>query len=160
VTDESLEDANKSRLLGNYERIREAQYLDNMMQHIGRGNVRNIDADQNVGQMTAYVLARKPDLFTRLAAQYRGSQLSELQYTDQDTHAGLSRLGQILDYLLKHGKGREVPTTEVESALGFSLRRYADTLEENFDLMCLGYEYRRGGKGRGKSAAFVYKLQN
>ena len=160
VTDESLEDANKSRLLGNYERIREAQYLDNMMQHIGRGNVRNIDADQNVGQMTAYVLARKPDLFTRLAAQYRGSQLSELHYTDQDTQAGLSRLGQILDYLLKHGKGREVPTTEVESALGFSLRRYADTLEENFDLMCLGFEYRRGGRGRGKSAAFVYKRQN
>ena len=160
VTDESLEDANKSRLLGNYERIREAQYLDNMMQHIGRGNVRNIDADQNVGQMTAYVLARKPDLFTRLAAQYRGSQLSELHYTDQDTQAGLSRLGQILDYLLKHGKGREVQTTEVESALGFSLRRYADTLEENFDLMCLGYEYRRGGKGRGKSAAFVCKRQN
>ena len=53
VTDESLKDANKSRLLGNYERIREAQYLDSMMQHIGRGNVRNIDADQNVGQMTA-----------------------------------------------------------------------------------------------------------
>ena len=106
VTDESLEDANKSRLLGNYERIREAQYLDNMMQHIGRGNVRNIDADQNVGQMTAYVLARKPDLFTRLATYYRGSQLSELQYTDQDTKTGLSRVGQILDYLLKHGKGR------------------------------------------------------
>ena len=160
VTDESLEDANKSRLLGNYERIREAQYLDNMMQHIGRGNVRNIDADQNVGQMTAYVLARKPDLFTRLATYYRGSQLSELQYTDRDTQAGLSRVGQILDYLLKHGKGREVPTTEVEGALGFSLRRYADALEENFELMCLGYEYRRGGRGRGRSAAFVYKRQN
>ena len=158
VTDESLEDANKSRLLGNYERIREAQYLDNMMQHIGRGNVRKIDADQNVGQMTAYVLARKPDLFTRLATYYRGSQLSELQYTDRDTKTGLSRVGQILDYLLKHGKGREVPTTEVEGALGFSLRRYADDLEQNFELMCLGYEYIRGGKGRGKSAAFIYKL--
>ena len=160
VTDESLEDANKSRLLGNYERIREAQYLDNMMQHIGRGNVRNIDADQNVGQMTAYVLARKPDVFTRLATYYRGSQLIELQYTDQDTKTGLSRVGQILDYLLKHGKGREVSTTEVEGALGFSLRRYADALEENFELMCLGYEYRRGGRGRGRSAAFVYKRQN
>ena len=131
-----------------------------MMQHIGRGNVRNIDADQNVGLMTAYVLARKPDLFTRLATYYRGSQLSELQYTDQDTKTGLSRMGQILDYLLKHGKGREVSTTEVEGALGFSLRRYADALEENFELMCLGYEYRRGGRGRGRSAAFVYKRQN
>ena len=160
VTDNSLEDANKSRILGNYERIREAQYLDNMMQHIGRGNVRKINADQNVGQMTAYVLARKPDLFTRLATYYRGSQLSELEYTDRDTQAGLSRVGQILDYLLKHGKGREVPTTEVEGALGFSLRRYADDLEQIFELMCLGYEYRRGGRGRGKSAAFVYKRQN
>ena len=157
VTDKSLEDANKSRLLGNYERIRDAQYLDNMMQHIGRGNVRNIDSDQNVGQMTAYVLARKPDLFTRLAAQYRGSQLNELHYTDQDTQAGLSRLGQILDYLLKHGKGRDVSTTEVEDALGFSIRRYADALEENFDVMCLGYAYKRGGKGRGNNAVFVYK---
>jgi hypothetical protein len=160
VTDESLKDANKDRLLGNYERIREAQYLDNMMQHIGRGNVRNIDADQNVGQMTAYVLARKPDLFTRLATYYRGSQLSELRYTDQDTQAALSRMGQILDYLLKHGKGREVSATEIEDALGFSLRRYAKNLEENFELLCLGYEYRRGGRGRGKSAAFVYKRQN
>ena len=160
VTDDSLEDANKSRLLGNYERIRDAQYLDNMMQHIGRGNVRNIDADQNVGQMTAYVLARKPDLFTRLATYYRGSQLSELQYTDQGTQAVLSRMGQILDYLLKHGKGREVPTTEIEGVLGFSIRRYADDLEENFELMCLGYEYRRGGRGRGKSAAFVHQRQN
>ena len=158
VTDNSLEDANKSRLLGNYERIRDAQYLDNMMQHIGRGNVRNIDADQNVGQMTAYVLSRKPDLFTRLAAQYRGSRLSELQYTDRDVQAGLSRLCQILNYLLKYGQGRDVLTTELEGALGFSLRRYADDLEQNFELMCLGYEYIRGGKGRGKSAAFIYKL--
>ena len=110
--------------------------------------------------MTAYVLARKPDLFTRLATYYRGSQLSELQYTDQDTKTGLSRVGKILDYLLKYGKGREVSTTEVEGALGFSLRRYADDLEENFELMCLGYEYRRGGRGRGRSAAFVYKRQN
>jgi len=158
VTDNSLEDANKSRLLGNYERIRDAQYLDNMMQHIGRGNVRNIDADQNVGQMTAYVLSRKPDLCTRLAAQYRGSRLSELQYTDRDTQAGLSRLCQILNYLLKYGQGRDVLKTELEGALGFSLRRYADDLEQNFELMCLGYEYIRGGKGRGKSAAFIYKL--
>ena len=138
VTDNSLEDANKSRLLGNYERIRDAQYLDNMMQHIGRGSVRNIDADQNVGQMTAYVLSRKPDLYTRLAAQYRGSRLSELQYTDRDTQAGLSRLCQILNYLLKYGQGRDVLKTELEGALGFSLRRYADDLEQNFELMCLG----------------------
>ena len=33
-----------------------------MMQHIGRGNVRKIDADKKVGQMAAYVLAKKPDL--------------------------------------------------------------------------------------------------
>jgi hypothetical protein len=65
-------------------------------------------------------------------------------------------MGQILDYLLKHGQGREVPTTEIEGALGFQIRRYADKLENNFEFMCLGYEYRRGGK----SAAFVCKLQN
>ena len=68
-------------------------------------------------------------------------------------------MGQILDYLLKHGKGREVSTTEVE-VRGFLTCRYADALEENFELMCLGYEYRRGGRGRGRSAAFVYKRQN
>ena len=107
-----------------------------------------------LSEMTAYVLSRKSDLFTRLAAQYRGSRLSELQYTDRDTQAGLSRLCQILDYLIKYGQGRDVLTTKLEGALGFSLRRYTDDLEQNFELMCLSYEYIRGGK----SAAFIYKL--
>ena len=35
VTDEQLEDANSNKLMGYYGRIREAQYLDNMMQQIG-----------------------------------------------------------------------------------------------------------------------------
>ncbi|MFC6637785.1 DEAD/DEAH box helicase [Sulfitobacter sediminilitoris] len=38
ITDKALEEANKRRLVGNYERIREAQYIDNMMQQIGRGS--------------------------------------------------------------------------------------------------------------------------
>ena len=106
ITDESLEDANKSRLLGNYERIRDAQYLDNIMQHIGRGNVRNISDDQQVGTMTAYVLSRGQDMFTRLATQYRGCQVKVLNYPEHEILVAPTRMGQILDYLLKYGNGK------------------------------------------------------
>lgn len=43
VTQETLESANSTKLSGDYASIRDAMYLDNMMQQIGRGNVRNIE---------------------------------------------------------------------------------------------------------------------
>jgi hypothetical protein len=66
ITDDALLDANGGSLVGNYKRIREAQYLDNMMQQIGRGNVRAIDEDAIAGKMTAYVHTTNRNVSTTL----------------------------------------------------------------------------------------------
>ena len=55
ITEEALEDANNGALVGNYKRIRDAQYIDNMMQHVGRGSVRKIGENAVAGEMTAYI---------------------------------------------------------------------------------------------------------
>tara|TARA_B110000908_G_C9848643_1_gene268894 strand:- start:298 stop:468 length:171 start_codon:yes stop_codon:yes gene_type:complete len=53
-----------------------------------------------------------------------------------------------------------VEAKTVEDALGFELRRYSPDLENNWDLIMLGYTYQKGGRGRGKSARFIYNKGN
>ncbi|MDB9943884.1 hypothetical protein OAD19_02530, partial [Octadecabacter sp.] len=156
ITDDALLDANGGSLLGNYKRIREAQYLDNMMQQIGRGNVRAIDKDAFAGEMTAYVLTTNNDRFIRLAAQYPDCMTDKLEYDGIAVSQPTGRLARIIDYLGSYGDKQDVEAKAVETALGFELRRYSNDLEGNWDLMMLGYTYQKGGRGRGKSARFIY----
>jgi hypothetical protein len=53
-----------------------------------------------------------------------------------------------------------VEAKAVETVLGFALRRYSNDLENSWDLMMLGYRYQKGGRGRGKSARFIYNKSN
>ena len=155
VTDEQLEDANSNKLMGYYRRIREAQYLDNMMQQIGRGNVRNIDNEGNVGTMSAYVLTEQPDRFVSLNAQYRDCQVSRLDgYISVSEPKG--RVARIVQYLSRCEKGQDIPAGEVQEALNIPIRRLKSQLENDWDLMMLGYEYKAGAKGRGHSAVFKW----
>ena len=154
VTDEALADANTYRLTGNYQRIRDAQYLDNTMQHLGRGNMRNIATDRKVGSMTAYVLFRNSDLFTRLSTQYKGCALGKLEYDNIEVEGPKGRIERVIDYLTRHGNEEDVPATLVEENLGFALRQYTRALEDSFELACIGYRFKKGGKGRGKGAIF------
>ena len=160
ITDDALLDANGGSLVGNYKRIREAQYLDNMMQQIGRGNVRAIDKDAIAGKMTAYVLTTNNDRFVRLAAQYPDCMTDKLEYDGIAVSQPTGRLARIIDYLGSHGDKQDVEAKAVEDALGFELRRYSTDLENNWDLMMLGYTYQKGGRGRGKSAKFIYNKSN
>lgn len=156
ITDDALLEANGGSLVGNYKRIREAQYLDNMMQQIGRGNVRAIDKDAIAGKMTAYVLTTNNDRFIRLAAQYPDCMTDKPEYDGIAVSQPTGRLARIIDYLGSHGDKQDVEAKTVEDALGFELRRYSTDLEGNWDLMMLGYTYQKGGRGRGKSARFLY----
>ena len=156
VTDEQLEDANSNKLMGYYRRIREAQYLDNMMQQIGRGNVRNIDNEGNVGTMSAYVLIEQPNRFVSLTAQYRDCQVSQL-----DGYIAVSEakgaVARIVQYLSRCEKGQDIPVAQVQEVLNITIRKHKSQLENDWDLKMLGYEYKLGSKGRGHSAAFEWK---
>lgn len=154
VTDAALADANSYRLAGNYQRIRDAQYLDNTMQHLGRGNMRNIATDRKVGTMSAYVLFRNSDLFTRLSSQYQGCALGKLEYDNVEVEGPKGRIERVIDYLIRHDNGEDVPASIVEQNLGFALRQYSQALEDSFELACIGYQFKKGGRGRGKGAIF------
>jgi len=156
ITDDALFDANGGSLVGNYKRIREARYLDNMMQQIGRGKVRAIDENAIAGKMTAYIHTTNDDRFVRLAAQYPDCTRGELEYEGIAVGQPKGRLARIIDYLGNHGDKQNVEAKAVEDALGFALRRYSNDLENNWDLMKLGYTFQKGGRGRGKSARFIY----
>ena len=156
ITDDALLDANGGSLVGNYKRIREAQYLDNMMQQIGRGTVRAIDENAIAGKMTAYIHTTNDDMFVRLAAQYPDCTRGELEYEGIAVGQPTGRLARIVEYLGSYGDKQDVEAKSVEDALGFELRRYNPVLENNWDLLMLGYTYQKGGRGRGNSARFIY----
>lgn len=153
ITDEALVDANSGKLVGHYGRIRKAQFIDNMMQQIGRGRVRSIDDNASAATMTAYVLT-EPDLFQRLTAQYQGCTTGQLNYEGKAVKEPTSRIARVLNYIRNRSPKEDIPIKEVEQALEFDLRRYRDQLEGDWDLKALGYEFKAGGKGRGKAGYF------
>ena len=160
ITVEALEQANGGHLVGNYKRIREAQYIDNMMQQIGRGRIRNIDEAALADKMTAYVLTDNADRFVRLAAQYTDCARDSLPYKYNEVVTPVGRIARILDYLHRHKSEKDISASELEEALGFQLRRYNSQLSNNWDIMMLGYEYIAGGRGRGNSATFIRIRKN
>lgn len=153
VTETALQAVNGGKLKGNYKKIKEAAYIENMMQHIGRGRVRTFD-DEVARPMTAYVYTQQSGLFDKLADQYPDCQRDELLYQGVAALAPKGRVDRILQYLRQHGAGRDVPADEVEGAVGFPLRRVGSALEDNHDLRTLGYVYEKGVRGRGKMGMF------
>jgi len=126
------------------------------MQQIGRGTVRNIDDEGNVGTMSAYVLTEQPDRFVSLTAKYRDCQVSRLEgYIAVAEPRG--RVARIIQYLRRCERGQDIPAGQVQEALNIPLRRLKSQLENDWDLLMLGYEYKSGSKGRGHSAAFEWK---
>nr|WP_269770140.1 DEAD/DEAH box helicase [Rhodobacter amnigenus] len=152
ITDEVLE-AVKGKLTGAYKKIKDATYLENMMQQIGRGRMRTY-SEEVANPMTAYVFSQRAGLFDKLADQYPDCKRDELLYQGIAALAPKGRVNRILQYLRQHGAGRDVPADEVERAVGFPLRRVGSALEDNHDLRTLGYVYKKGGKGRGNMGMF------
>ena len=141
--------------MGYYGRISKAQYLDNMMQQIGRGNVRNIDNEGNVGIMSAYVLTEQPNRFVSLSAHYRDCQVSRLE-GDIAVAEPKGRVARIVQYLSRCEKGQDIPAGQVQEALNIPIKKLKSQLENDWDPVILGYEYKSGSKGSGHSAAFKW----
>jgi hypothetical protein len=162
VTEAVLEAVAGGRLTGDYKRIKEATYLENMMQQIGRGTIRTFDDQAVANPMTAYVFTQQAGLFHKLADQYRGCQRQEQPYQGVGASVARGRIDRIIHYIRQYGDGRDVPVDEVEKALGFEIRHYGSKLEHNRDLETLGYEFIKGSRGRGKQGMFrkVTEQQN
>lgn len=156
ITDEALESANSGQLIGDYKRIKEAQFIDNMMQQIGRGRVRNINNQAVAGAMTAYVLTDKADRFTKLRVQYKGCQIHQLAYENNSVKKPTGQLAQVIEFLASCESYKDISATKVEKALGFSLRRHSNALTDNLFIKKAGYTYIKGTRGAGKSATFKW----
>lgn len=155
ITEEALEDANGGVLVGNYQRIRNAQYIDNMMQQIGRGSVRRIDENATAGEMTAYIHT-ETDKLRRLAIQYRDCNIELLEYEGSAIGEPSGRLDKIIWHLKELDRRGDVSGTEIEEAIGFEMRRYRQALENSWDLRMLGYTFEAGGRGRGRVGKFKW----
>lgn len=153
ITSKALENANGGKLVGNYQRIRDAQIIDNMMQQIGRGRVRRIDEQAMAGSMSAYVLCSAVN-FERLANQYRDCKTTELEFEGIQADLPTGRVARVLHYLRNRHPKEDVPFKEVEKAVGFHLRSCKVELEADWDLRAIGFQYVSGQKGRGKAGHF------
>jgi hypothetical protein len=143
---------NKGRLSDCYKPLSHAQYIENMMQHIGRGKVRNIDSDGRAGQMTGYILTDTPKRFVSLIAQYKNCTTLELPYDGIE----VSQPSGIVDRVILYLKDidRDVPLKEVEKALGCRFSHKKKELQNSFDLIAIGFRFEAGSKGRSKSGYF------
>ena len=156
ITDEALGSANSGQLIGDYKRIKEAQFIDNMMQQIGRGRVRNIDNQAVAGEMTAYVLTEKADRFTNLRVQYKGCQIQQLAYENNRVKKPTGQVSQVIEFLASCESKKDISAKIVEEALMFNLRRHSNLLIDNPFIEKAGYTYVKGTRGAGKSGMFKW----
>ena len=156
ITDTALANVSSGRLTGDYERIKEAMYIDNMMQQIGRGRVRQFDDEAIAAPMTAYILTESAARFERLATQYPECQTTVMRYDDNEPAKLTSRVEQIIRHLRTHGGQQDVSAKHVEAALGFRVSQYGEKFNENWFFIGLNYSFVRGDRGRGNSSYFRY----
>lgn len=156
ITDTALAKVSSGRLTGDYERIKEAMYIDNMMQQIGRGRVRQFDDEAIAAPMAAYILTESATRFERLATQYPESQTTAMPYEEIEPVELTSRVEQIIRYLRTHGGQQDVSAKDVEAALGFRVSQYGEKFNENWFVIGLNYTFVRGDKGRSNSSYFRY----
>jgi hypothetical protein len=155
ITEEALDGANSGKVSDSYKDMREALYLTNMIQQIGRGRIRQFDERAVAQPMVAYVFTENPGRLDRLAMHYKGCKREDLCYQGQDPAKPKGQIQRVLNYVRDYSLGRSfIPATEVEGALGFEIRRLGETLGKSHDLSLLGFEYVKGRKGRGNAAAF------
>jgi hypothetical protein len=156
ITQQTLNQISGGRLAGHYRAFKEGAYLSNMIQHIGRGRVRNFDDNGIADPMSVYVLTENADRFEKLMIYYRNCQRKQLLYEGNDILGGKGRVSRVVAFIASNGRGRDIPGDVVEKALGFRLSAYAVMLSCNNQLARLDYEFVPGTKGRGRGAVFRY----
>jgi hypothetical protein len=156
ILEEHLANANGRKLSGDYRGIKEATYIDNMMQQIGRGHIRNFDHANLANPMSAYVLTDTGNRFNNLAKQYKDCQIEQLSYDGLAVKAPRSRQIRIVSYIKENANGKDIPASEVEKGVGFRMSALNYSLDDDKDLKQLGYAFTKGSKGRGKASVFRF----
>jgi hypothetical protein len=154
VTTGSLEDANNGDLRGAFSKVRDASLVENVIQQIGRGQIRQIDQHGQANEMKAYVLL-KPKTFSQLQMQMTGSKLVDCGgYGKIRKPSG--RVQKILEYL-RQNSGKSWAGEEVKAATTTNVTRIKGELKEMEDeLLIIGYKFEKGTKGRGNGSKFIW----
>jgi ATP:corrinoid adenosyltransferase len=156
ITQQTLDQISGGRLTGDYRAFKEGAYLSNMIQHIGRGRVRNFDDNGIAAPMTVYVFTENADRFEKLVIHYQNCQREALNYNDKQIPVITGRISRVVAFIAANGEDRDIPGYVVEAALGFRLSAYAAMLSCNNQLAQLGYELVAGTRGRGNGSVFRY----
>ncbi len=154
VTEASLEQANNGNLRGPFAKVRDASLVENVIQQIGRGTIRQIDKDGQAGQMKAYVLA-EPKTFDDLQLQMKGSQTVDCDGYGRIRRSS-GRVQKVLGYL-KDNTGADLRASEVQKCTGTNINRVKKELEDlEGQLQNIGYRFQKGRRGRGNEAMFIW----
>lgn len=152
LTDESLILPNSKKQRGPFAKMRDAKYIDNIIQQIGRGNIRQITGNGKAGKMTAYVLSR-PDDFSYL------STLMPTAKTKAFGSNGLvqqpaGRLAKVMQHLTSQ-QGKDVKMGDMINATGIESKCIKKAVSDHeWEIERIGYRFETGTKGRGKSGSF------
>jgi len=154
LTDDRLILPNSKKHEGPFARMRDAKYVDNIIQQMGRGNIRQITGDGKAGKMTAYLLVR-PDDMSYLKVLMPSAKTQSLQ-GNGISKKPTGRLARLIDYL-NDNRGVDVSVGDVETATAIEAKYIKETAQ-NHEWMVdeVGYRFQLGQKGRGKSASFKW----
>ena len=157
LTDESLFLANSRKQQGPFAQMRSAQYVDNIVQQIGRGRIRQMDETGRAGKMTAYLLIR-PEDYVRLSILMPEATRDDLTgYGEHKKPKG--RFERIVECLEAH-LGADVAIETVIATTGIESKNISKAAQNNIpELSMLGYTFKAGTRGRGKSGVFQWIAQ-
>ena len=154
LTDDRLILPNSKKHEGPFARMRDAKYVDNIIQQMGRGNIRQITGDGKAGKMTAYLLVR-PDDMSSLKVLMSSAKTQSLQ-GNGISKKPTGRLARLIEYL-NDNRGVDVGVGDVETATGIEAKYIKETAQNHeWTVDQVGYRFQLGQKGRGKSASFKW----
>ena len=154
VTETELLLPNTRNKNGPFHRMMDAKYVDNIIQQMGRGNIRNITGDGKAGKMTAYLLVR-PDDISYLKVLMPSAKTQSLQ-GNGISKKPTGRLARLIEYL-NDNRGVDVGVGDVETATAIEAKYIKETAQNNEWMVGqVGYRFQLGQKGRGKSASFKW----
>jgi hypothetical protein len=154
VTETELLLPNTRNKNGPFHRMMDAKYVDNIIQQMGRGNIRNIAGDGKAGKMTTYLLVR-PDDMSYLKVLMPLAKTQSLQ-GNGIAKKPTGRLARLINYL-NDKRGVDVGIGDVETATGIEAKYIKETAQNNEWMVDqVGYQFQPGQKGRGKSGLFIW----
>ena len=157
LTDESLMIANSRKQQGPFAQMRAAQYVDNIVQQIGRGRIRQMDETGRAGTMRAYLLIQPQD-YVRLNILMPEATRDELTgYGDLKRPMG--RFERIVE-CLEANLGADVAIETVIATTGIESKNISKAVQNNiWALSKLHYTFKPGTRGRSKSGVFQWIAQ-